>query len=47
MSFTTVIDKWVHDLVLSNSFTALSLIVNRKKEILNYNKYKYIFTIEI
>jgi len=29
-SFTTVIDKWVHGLVLTNSLTDLTLIVNRK-----------------
>ena len=43
VSFTTVIDKWVHALVLTNNFTALSLIVSRKNETLNYNEQKYYF----
>jgi len=30
VSFTTVIDKLVHALVLTNSLTDLSVIVNRK-----------------
>ena len=30
VSFTTAIDEWVHALVLTNSLTDLSLIVNRK-----------------
>jgi len=29
MSFTRVIDKWVHPLVLTNSLTDVSLIVNK------------------
>jgi len=29
MGFTTVIYKWVHALVLTNSLTDLSMIVNR------------------
>ena len=32
VSFTTIIDKWVHALDLTNSLTDLSVIVNRKIE---------------
>jgi len=33
LSFPTVIDKCAHAVVLTNSFTALSLIVNRKNDL--------------